>query len=176
MKLRKANLDDYEEFKVLFEGYDNPYQWMDFYNENEEDHGADPLDPEYLKALDFFDSIYIEEMDEVLHFNMEVFKASLKYDKVFMIIDKQKIIGTITLRPQMQWVYKIYQWGMYEQDYKQKEEVLRLILKKYKIWKLMALVFSTENKDFLVRNGFERQRDGSYCLQIEENNPEQSGE
>lgn len=160
MRLRKANLNDFETFKPFYEDLDEKYQWLYFTCDCEET-SCRKGNEDYKDLLELAN-------EEYENFTLDKFEQHLKHNKVFMIVDKQKIIGTISLNQKSRGIYRILEWSMVEQNDEQKVAILEQIKKSFKIRELEAMAFSSEAKKFLTDNQFQNIEKCFFSLKVEE--------
>ena len=160
MRLRKAKLTDYEAFKPLYEDVEEKYQWL-FLASNNDDSDSETSKEDYKDFLELAN-------EEYRNFTFNKYESYLNENKVYIIIDKQKVVGTITLRQMSRGIYRIIEWSMVEGSNKQKAAILNQIKKSFKIRELQAMAFSKKAQKFLINNGFYNTGNCFFSLQIEE--------
>lgn len=160
MRLRKANLNDFETFKPLYEDKDEKYQWLFFFNDREE--------KEYQKGVEDYKDLLELADEEYKNFTLDKFEQHLKYNKVFMVVEKQKIIGTISLSQIARGIYRILEWSMVEQNDEQKVAILEQIKKSFKIRELESMAFSSKAQKFLTDNQFKKIEKCFFSLKVED--------
>ncbi len=173
IKLRKAELKDFETIKTLYEDKteEQSYQWL--YDDTSVDDSKDVKMTEE-EFRDFFEK-YIGEYSaflEELVYTMEKYQKDLNYSDtyIFKIQDHEgKILGYICIRKQYKKVYKIAEWALFNpKDEQLKTDVFEQ-LKKLKTPQMEILKVDTPSKStaqWLLSNGFERSYSHSYEFQI----------
>lgn len=157
--LRKAKLEDFETFKILYEDKNGLYNFL-YYNTK-------------LPISENTNSLEIELSNESLcnfytNYSIERFKNDLSKNFWYIIEDSSKIIGNICLSYYGYGNYKITEWGMFTQNNEQKIAVLNC-LKELKMPRLRRICISTIENDvakLLLSNGFYSSVPGFFKFEI----------
>ena len=162
MKLRKANLTDFENFKILYEDLEKKYQIM-YYDDSEDidtvkqnDNVLEPMDEEEYNT-------WIRLHDEKYrNFTIDKFQAYLKEYRVYMVEDDGKLLGSLSVSKCGKTHMQIIDWGMFDTNTNIINKVIEQVKQKYHSQTILLIVCSEKMRKILFRNNFKEIASGIF--------------
>lgn len=122
VKLRKATLEDFEDFKTLFKDEEGNYEWLLWNFKEDPESRLDVKDvmSEYHEIDEYFD-LTTEKLTKLIE---------SKYDFPFIIESNDEVEGIILAAYIARGIYKITCWNFYDTtNINVREESLQLLIK-----------------------------------------------
>ena len=169
--LRKAELKDFDTYKILYEDNEETYQWLYIDETIKEKHLTENEKKAIMEKMKQEFGNFSEYQQEFKNYTLEKFQKSLlkDYNFIYMIENDCKVVGYVKIVHQFGGEYRIEEWAMLNpKDDEIKEEVLGEILK-LRLPKLRIFLISTLSKSvgqWLLSKGFKCSCITFYKLEI----------
>ena len=160
MHFRKARLEDYEQFKILYEDKGEKYQIL--FGDQEESM----IENAQVQFDDELEEIRLRADKEYTNFTIQKYQKHLKWFHVYMIESEKQVIGSISLRIGGG-SFQIIQLGMFDSKDENIREILEWMMNKFKIKKIFACVVPKSLQEIFVEMGFKETYSCYYELNTE---------
>lgn len=145
MLLRRANLNDYLNYKELYEDVEFRYQWLYYYPIIYDESIDKPLENEFCWDM----------VESYKNYTIEEFKKDLKMFQIFMIEEDGQILGSVQTFYCGNGTYKLSEWGMFQNDSFTKKRVIEEIKTKLpRAKKIHICTIHKPAREFLISIGF----------------------